>query len=55
MGAVLSMQRRCSGHAREGVQAGVHLRLGTVAGWGMVTMPAELTTLVRLPVSGRSR
>lgn len=51
----MSMQRRCSGNAKEGAQAAVHLRPGAVAGWGMVTMPAELTTLVRLPVSGRSR
>jgi hypothetical protein len=55
MGAVLSRQRRCSGNAQESAQAADHLRPGVVAGWGLVTMPAELTTLARLPVSGRSR
>jgi hypothetical protein len=55
MGTVLSMQRRCSGTAQESAEVADHLRLGLVAGWGLVTMPAELTTLVRLPVSGLSR
>jgi hypothetical protein len=55
MRTVLSMQRRCSGNAQESAQVTDHLRPGVVSGWGLVTMPAELTTLVRLPVSGRSR
>lgn len=55
MGTVLSLRRRCAQGARSCVRAAGGLRPGLATGSAVAMAPDEVTTLVCLPLSGRSR
>ena len=55
MGTVLSLRWRCAQGARPCVRAAGRIRPGLATGSAFAMAPAEVTTLSRLPLSGRLR